>query len=175
VRQILYRGSQDNPAQQAGRPAQANVGAAFETSRQVFADHWFQTRLTTVNKLATIAHSWRYEHSQRRDIFSHNLMQSYRRVITVDHARRLAPQLREVLTRREDAPSAPAGVFRADEPAPARAVRGRENEYEMRLEAPAAMHQTQPPAPPNMEWITSQVIQQIDRRLVAYRERMGRT
>jgi hypothetical protein len=25
-----------------------------------------------------------------------------------------------------------------------------------------------------MEWITSQVIQQIDRRLVAYRERMGR-
>jgi len=81
-------------------------------------------------------------------------------------------RVRERMARREEHPLETRAVVRTLAK-PASAAR-----HEMPLDALAhrSPQPYPPPAPPqlNIESLTTQVIQQIDRRLVAYRERMGR-
>jgi hypothetical protein len=103
-----------------------------------------------------------------------SVAQSKRRVLVVEPVRELAPRMREIYTRREDTRQPGAPVLRVASPAQPKPVPAAVKETEARVMEMPATRPATPAAPPNVELITNQVIEQIDRRLVAYRERMGR-
>jgi hypothetical protein len=135
---------------------------------------YFTTRLHTAVRSQQVYRAIRREHAALRRIELMQVVRTSRRELVVEPARQLAPRLREVYTRRDQMPPAPARRLRTAAPAQPKAVPATASVPEIR-----AVERVQPPAtaqaaPPNVDWITSQVIEQIDRRLVAYRERMGR-
>ena len=95
----------------------------------------------------------------------------------VAHAGKIASRLRRNVARHELPSSTPAAVLAAPQRAAARAAA---TEAQAAVQAAAARREAdaprlaQPAPAIDVETLTGMVIQQIDRRLVAYRERMGR-
>jgi hypothetical protein len=132
------------------------------------------TRLHTASRSHTLLRATTREHAVRASVSLRHVSETRRRVFLVDPVSGMIPRPREIFARREETRPETALVLPARRPERPEAVHGRAPEPEVRpFERAAAMPAPQAP-PPNVEWIASQVIQQIDRRLVAYRERMGK-
>ena len=93
--------------------------------------------------------------------------------LVVAHAGEIASRLRRNVARHESPPPAPTAVLAAPQRAAATEVQAAVQAAAAHREADAR-RLAQPAPAMNVEVLTGMVIQQIDRRLVAYRERMGR-
>jgi hypothetical protein len=97
---------------------------------------------------------------------------------SITFSKELPNRLRERAVRRErpiqDAPKLVAAVPQTPNPSPTFESVPNSGSFTTRPSVPLAPQTFAPAAPINVDAITTQVIQQLDRRLVAYRERMGR-
>jgi len=153
------------------RPPAAEL-AVFPVRRE--SREYFTTRLYTGSQYQTLLRTATHEHRLSRTLESRSESEAHRRHLVTETHERTVSRLREVFARREETRPPAAPVWIAPRPAAPATVPARTAEVEVRAverdgTAPA------PAAPPlNVDWVANQVIEQIDRRLVAYRERMGR-
>jgi hypothetical protein len=172
-RVLLQRAAHGSLTPGAARSAEPEALLAPPLRRESTQDY-FTTRLHTASRSHTVLRTTERNVVARNSLHLNSVSHSMRRLLVVEPVRQIAPRLREVYARQEEARSQSTPVLRGPSPGESSRSRAAGQERETRVVEMAPAIPAAPAPPPNVEWITSQVIQQIDRRLVAYRERMGK-
>jgi hypothetical protein len=151
---------------------------AMEAPRQdrghVASQNHVAVRLHTASRLHTLLRTAALEHATRRTSEHVHVSETHRRFLTAEPLRAAAPRLREAFSRREEGGSQTAPMWTASKAERTQEAAPRRAAPETRIVERAVPAAAPPPAPINVDWIASQVMEQMDRRLVAYRERLGR-